>query len=435
MAIVTTSAKFATKVASVSSAPWSDEAWANTGSALAADNTGASVTATTYDAGDQTELLVLKGFDFSSVPTNSTINGVVCAGKGWYVNSIVSLDNITLLNTSGNPEGTNLCSGATINLTGYGTGTNLFTVGGTSNLWGNALTPTWIQDADFGVCLGCWAGPTGGGNTNNDVFVDYATLAVTYTEAEAPTSGPATSKITTFNVFKKTYKDIKPPLGSTLIQGHPLSQGLVGCWLMNEGGGNLVNNLVSSYPPTSNNGALWTPTQKGTGLKFNGTTSYVKTPDGGKIKDFVSGDVISIMFIVQRNAVEAWHPIITKIGNAAIKRNFDIVFQPIFSSQGTDNGLDFAYYNSSGQLNIWASNSVFTSLSKIYNFVFTYKFATGNSIKFYVDGVQQGGFWYGRTGDDAPVSSDLGDLEFGRSGVVGEYFNGNIVYILSLIHI
>src|SRR4030042_101428 len=29
----------------------------------------------------------------------------------------------------------------------------------------------------------------------------------------------------------------KPPLGSQINWGHPLSRGLVGCWLMNEGGG------------------------------------------------------------------------------------------------------------------------------------------------------------------------------------------------------
>ena len=35
----------------------------------------------------------------------------------------------------------------------------------------------------------------------------------------------------------------KPPLGVPLNGGHPLSRGLVGCWLMNEGGGNKVSDL------------------------------------------------------------------------------------------------------------------------------------------------------------------------------------------------
>jgi len=37
----------------------------------------------------------------------------------------------------------------------------------------------------------------------------------------------------------------KPPVGSQIDWGHPLSRGLVGCWLMNEGGGKRTLNLVT----------------------------------------------------------------------------------------------------------------------------------------------------------------------------------------------
>ena len=40
----------------------------------------------------------------------------------------------------------------------------------------------------------------------------------------------------------------KPPLGSQIDWGHPLSKGLVGCWLFNEGGGAIVNKLCNNYP-------------------------------------------------------------------------------------------------------------------------------------------------------------------------------------------
>ena len=36
---------------------------------------------------------------------------------------------------------------------------------------------------------------------------------------------------------------LKPPLGTQLNYSHPLSQGLVGYWLMNEGSGNQLNDL------------------------------------------------------------------------------------------------------------------------------------------------------------------------------------------------
>lgn len=42
--------------------------------------------------------------------------------------------------------------------------------------------------------------------------------------------------------------DQKPPAGSMIDWGHPLAQGLIGCYLMNEGGGNKVFNLACKFP-------------------------------------------------------------------------------------------------------------------------------------------------------------------------------------------
>ena len=50
---------------------------------------------------------------------------------------------------------------------------------------------------------------------------------------------------------------IKPPLGSVLNPDHPLSQGLVGCWLLNEGGGEKVYNLTHYSSPAAITGSPW----------------------------------------------------------------------------------------------------------------------------------------------------------------------------------
>ena len=47
----------------------------------------------------------------------------------------------------------------------------------------------------------------------------------------------------------------KPPLGSQINWGHSLSQGLVGCWILNEGGGKLSKNIA---PTPNTNLALTT---------------------------------------------------------------------------------------------------------------------------------------------------------------------------------
>jgi len=44
-------------------------------------------------------------------------------------------------------------------------------------------------------------------------------------------------------IIKTSYSFMKPPPSARLIRGHRLAQGLVGCWLFNEGSGNKVYDL------------------------------------------------------------------------------------------------------------------------------------------------------------------------------------------------
>lgn len=176
----TTGEKFPTAGSSVSESPWSDDAWVNPTNIYSDNATNASVTASTYDAGDQTEVLKAQGFDFSEIPDNSTINGVICRVNAYYGTAAVSIDLLQLLNTSGAKVGTNQCS------TPEALGTDsagIVTKGSSSDLWGNELDSAWVKDTDFGVAIGCLAG--GSGNSNNDVYVDYVTLEIYYTPPEA----------------------------------------------------------------------------------------------------------------------------------------------------------------------------------------------------------------------------------------------------------
>ena len=76
---------------------------------------------------------------------------------------------------------------------------------------------------------------------------------------------------------------MKPLFGTPLNLGHPLAQGLVGSWLLNEGSGNKaydssgqVNHgtLVNiSNPPTSTSG--WAAGAYGGGLLFNGVNNRI----------------------------------------------------------------------------------------------------------------------------------------------------------------
>jgi hypothetical protein len=87
---------------------------------------------------------------------------------------------------------------------------------------------------------------------------------------------------TSYIVTSKTrqYRDTKPPPGSMLNFGHPLSQGLVGCWLMNEGGGskviNLATNISSSFANSSGFNFSWKQSLKGMSLEtLRANKSYI----------------------------------------------------------------------------------------------------------------------------------------------------------------
>lgn len=71
----------------------------------------------------------------------------------------------------------------------------------------------------------------------------------------------------------------KPGLGSEIDWGHPLSRGLVGCWLFNEGAGRLAmdiagqnHGLMSNFAGTPSSG--WS----GGALAFDGSDDYIRVP-------------------------------------------------------------------------------------------------------------------------------------------------------------
>ena len=53
------------------------------------------------------------------------------------------------------------------------------------------------------------------------------------------------------------FNTLKPPLGARVVPGHPMADGLVGCWLMNEGDGNVVQDLVSGRSVDLNGAFGW----------------------------------------------------------------------------------------------------------------------------------------------------------------------------------
>jgi len=169
--MATTNPVLPASTATASESPWSDNNWSNASYVTADDTNYASVTASQYDSGDQTYVLKAYNFDFSSIPNGSQILGVTCTIRSWYANGAGSLDLVQLLNTSLAKVGTNKAATPQALTTSEAT----YTFGGSADLWGNALTPTWVKNSNFGVAVGCYA------NANDcDVFIDWIKLEITY---------------------------------------------------------------------------------------------------------------------------------------------------------------------------------------------------------------------------------------------------------------
>lgn len=164
-----------TTATTVAEAPWSDNDWTSAGNVTADDGSTASVTAASFDSGDQTFVLKAAGFDFSSIPAGSTINGVTARINAFFRSGqgSGSLDLCQLLSTTGAKVGTNQCSTPVALTT---TTSTVITKGSSSDLWGNALTEAWVKDPDFGIALGILATAA-----NADVDIDSVTLEIDYT--------------------------------------------------------------------------------------------------------------------------------------------------------------------------------------------------------------------------------------------------------------
>lgn len=136
-------------------------AWSTPTNITANDNNVA-----TCNAGASSQYLVASNFSFT-VPAGATIKGI--AVKIGAAES--SAGSETLSAQLQNESGTLFGSSKTNSIAG--TGETVYTYGSISDLWGATLTPTIVNDTDFGVRF--WF------TTAHNMTVDYVTVSVEYT--------------------------------------------------------------------------------------------------------------------------------------------------------------------------------------------------------------------------------------------------------------
>ena len=187
-----------------------------------------------------------------------------------------------------------------------------------------------------------------------------------------------------------------------LNPGHPLSEGLVGCWLFNEGAGGLVQDLS----PNRNHGLLtnmapasdWVVGPRGPALDFDGSNDYVSIPNRLDIPALP----FSIYARIKRVSTSGYRAIVSKADSWATNdMRFELYLD---TSTQTINfgdaagGVEFSY---SPPLNTWVDIAIVAKTG-------------GTSL--YVNGT---------------LNESLGGFSLGTDTTAGVYigsFNGNQEY-------
>lgn len=171
-------------------------------------------------------------------------------------------------------------------------------------------------------------------------------------------------------------KPIKPLFNTPINWGHPLAQGLVASYLMNEGCGDLVHDscgmndgkMIGMAPFSATSG--WGPGPQGAALAFDGTNDYVNC--GNKSTLNITGS-ITIVTWAQNTPTAVGAPLLTKSGAYTLYKAtaVDRVDLYIITASGTS------------QTGLWSKA---VSLSN-YCIIGTYdRVALSNRLKLYVNG-------------------------------------------------
>ena len=131
---------------------------------------------------------------------------------------------------------------------------------------------------------------------------------------------------------------MKPVLGSQIQVGHPLSTGLVGCWLMNEGSGSRVNDLSGNNNNlTGYNSPAWSPgNSEHSVLLVDASSQYFETDITALGYD--SPRTIACWFLIDEDEYWSTHQIVF-VGD---KDNTNHQEGLWISKQGTGSSMTFS---------------------------------------------------------------------------------------------
>lgn len=151
----------------------------------------------------------------------------------------------------------------------------------------------------------------------------------------------------------------KPPVGSRIDPGHPLSKGLVGFWIMDEGGGNSVRDISGKGSPGSlTNGPSWVSSKFGKTVNLDGTDDHILVGDKSHLK-FTGAFSCSAWIYPRTYGGDNTARIIDKRGSSStgylISVNNDVSTNAILVAvnAASGSGNDAQFFPNIINLNIW----------------------------------------------------------------------------------
>jgi len=220
----------------------------------------------------------------------------------------------------------------------------------------------------------------------------------------------------------------KPLLGVPVNWSHPLARGLVGCYLMNEGGGNKIYDLSGNQNRgTFVNHTFWTPGKFGNCLSFDGTDDCVSVPDNDifSFGNSVSDKPFSLSAWIYIKSLTLLQPIVSKYWNntgAICEWDFEILTTGALYAQCLDD---------SPSIRLKITGSRILALNTWYHVSFTYDGSSNtNGMNLYVNGIRDLAPTRALQGTYVAMHNTTSPVEIGsiiRGNAANDvYFNGLI---------
>ena len=204
----------------------------------------------------------------------------------------------------------------------------------------------------------------------------------------------------------------KPPVGAQLNLGHPLAQGIVGCWLFNENSGLRAYDLSGrGNTGTLTNGPTWSAGRRGRALNFDGVNDDVLAGTGSSLN--ITGNITIAAWIYPKSFGGGTKGRIFDKNDASPTVGYDLQLEDTTVNDG------FAWVLGNGAAST-SSNANVIQLNQWQHVVLSYN---GSNCNFYVDGTSAGSpAFTTNSSSSSTITASIG----GRASDTARQFDGLI---------